>query len=83
MAWPDTIFALDPSNLRAGSCLNLRGAAESFFTERVRYPTDKYFGLTLFFRRYGQLEKIRPRAIASPPSALSQMPKADENDCRL
>jgi hypothetical protein len=36
-----------------------------------------------FFRRYGQLEKTRPRAIASPPSALSQVPKADDHDCRL
>jgi len=30
-----------------------------------------------------ELEKTRPRAIASAPSALSQVSKADENDCRL
>src|SRR5882672_8267962 len=56
---------------------------EAFFTARVRDRTDKYLDLALFFCRYGQLEKTRPRAIASPPSALSQVPKADENDCCL
>jgi hypothetical protein len=56
---------------------------------RVFPQTESGTGLTnilvwrYFFRRYGQLEKTRPGAIASPPSALSQMPKADENDCRL
>jgi hypothetical protein len=83
MAWPGTTSALDPSSRRAGSCFNLGVAAREVSTIRVRNRTDKYFDLVLFFRCYGQLEKTRPRAIASPPSALSQVPKADENDCRL
>jgi hypothetical protein len=56
---------------------------EAFFTTRVRDRTDKYLGLALFSCRYGQLEKTRPRAIASPPSALSQVSKADDNHRRL
>src|SRR3984893_987381 len=55
----------------------------AFFTARVRDRTDKYLGLALICCRYGQLEKTRPRDIASPPSALSQVPKADDNHRRL
>jgi hypothetical protein len=74
MAWPGTTFALDPSSCRAGRALALNWPPRFF---------PQLLGLALFFYRYGQLEETRPRAIASPPSALSQMPKADENDCRL
>jgi hypothetical protein len=75
MAWPGTTSALDPSSRRAGSCFNLGAAAREVSTIRVRNRTDKYFDLVHFFRCYGQLEKTRPRTIASPPSAFPKCQK--------
>jgi hypothetical protein len=80
MAWPGTTSALNPSSRRAGSCFQ-HWRPPRVFHRQSPAPDRQIW--SYFFRRYGQLEKTRPRAIAGSPSVLPQVSKADDNDCRL